>query len=111
VLVQRAGDHLGAGCELVLLLMRYRFALDAEAYRVLRSYLSPLVNDSVEQGWEECTEAAMTHLLRTTLSKSSKDAVSITTQLAPLQDTSKLKKQIGVVCERLARGASLTRDQ
>ena len=109
--MQRAGEHLGAGCELVLLLMRYRFAFDEESYRVLRGYLTPQVNDSTEQGWEECTEAAMTHLLRTTLSKSSKDAASITTQLAPLLDTAKLKKQIGVVCERLARGANLTRDQ
>lgn len=28
--------------------------------------------------------------------------------LAPLTDTSKLKKHISVVCERLARGGSLT---
>ena len=88
--------------------MRYRFNLNEEGFDVIKSYLSPDVNDSVEQGWEECCEAAMTHLLRTTLSKSSKDATQISTQLVALTDTTKLKKQIGVVCERLARGAKLT---
>jgi len=110
-LLQAAADRLSCGCELVLMLVRCRFGLDAESYETLRGYLSPVVNDSLEQGWEECTEAAMTHLLRTSLAKSAKEAVGLSTQLTPLADTNKLKKHIGLVCERLARGGRLNKDK
>jgi len=106
-----AADRLSAGCELVLLLIRCRFSLDDESFDVLRSYLSPVVNDLQDQGWEECTEAAMTHLLRTSLSKNAKEAVGLSTQLVALTDTNKLKKHIGLVCERLARGGKLNKDK
>lgn len=89
----------------------YRFALDEESFELLQSYLTTDVNDGADQGWEECVEAAMTHLLRTSLSKSTKDAVNVSTQLVPLTDTTKLKKQISVVCERLARGATLSKEK
>jgi Bardet-Biedl syndrome 9 protein len=65
----------------VLLLIRCRFSLDDESFDVLRGYLSPVVNDLQDQGWEECTEAAMTHLLRTSLSKNAKEAVGLSTQV------------------------------
>eukprot|EP00959_Pyramimonas_sp_CCMP1952_P136627 2859211-Pyramimonas_sp.AAC.1 len=65
----------------------------------------------MEQGWEECAEAAMTHLLRTSLAKSTKEAVGLSTQLTALTDTGKLKKHIGLVCERLARGGRLNKDK
>ena len=55
----------------------------------------------------------MTILLKTLLAKNGKDGggggpVSGGQPLVPLTDTSKLKKHISVVCERLARGGSLT---
>mmetsp|Transcript_47681 Transcript_47681/g.91053 ORF Transcript_47681/g.91053 Transcript_47681/m.91053 type:complete len:841 (+) Transcript_47681:257-2779(+) len=109
--LKAAADMLSCGCQLILLLMRYRFALDEESFELLQSYLTTDVNDGADQGWEECVEAAMTHLLRTTLSKSTKDAVNVSTQLVPLTDTTKLKKQISVVCERLARGATLSKEK
>jgi len=109
--LKAAAHKLSCGCELILLLIRYRFSLDNENYEALRSYLSPTVLDATEQGWEECTDAAMTHLLRTSLAKSAKDSAGgVPAPLAPLADTSKLKKHIGIVCERLARGARLTGD-
>ncbi|KAK3251108.1 hypothetical protein CYMTET_39543 [Cymbomonas tetramitiformis] len=102
-------NRLSCGCEVILLLIKCRFGLDAENFELLRGYLSPVVEDSIDQGWEEVTEAAMTHLLRTALAKSSKESAGANMPLtmASLTDTSKLKKHIGVVCERLARGARL----
>ena len=38
-----------------------------EGARTLRSYIAPAVNDTLEQGWEEWTEAAVTTLLKTLL--------------------------------------------
>ena len=85
---------------------------------MLEAYLSPNEasasgNDVPEQGWEEWTEAATTTLLKTQLAKGG-DRASATgggmgtgQPLPPLQDTTKLKKHIAVVCERLARGARL----
>ena len=43
-------------------------------YSVLTAALSPNVTMNTEQGWEESTDAAITHLLRTTLSKNAREA-------------------------------------
>ena len=48
----------------MLLLLRFQHNLDDEAYEVLESYLSPVVNDSDEQGWEEITDCSLTSMLR-----------------------------------------------
>ena len=102
---------LSAATQMILLLIQLRFDINEEGARVLRSYVTPVVNDTLEQGWEEWTEAAVTTLLKTLLAKSGKDQASgpvVSGTLSPLADTSKLKKHISVVCERLARGGSLT---
>lgn len=103
---------LAASVQMILLLIKLRFGLDEDGVRVLRSYISPVVQDTLEQGWEEWTEAAVTTLLKTLLAKSGKEGASAVVPggqpLAPLMDTSKLKKHVSVVCERLARGGSLS---
>lgn len=43
-----------------------------EEYDVLRMHLSPFVDDESEHGWEDVTNAAMTNLLKTCLSKGGK---------------------------------------
>jgi hypothetical protein len=50
------------------------------------------VVDNTEVGWEECTEAAMTSLLKTALAKNSKEAAAALPPLAPAKDTARLKK-------------------
>lgn len=35
---------------------RYKFAVTPEEFNVLRSYLTPMVDDSGEVGWEEMAE-------------------------------------------------------
>ena len=62
---------------------------------------------SLFQGWEEMVDASITHLLRTCLSKSTKDQTVNPTPLSILQDTQKLKKHIALVCDRLSKGAKL----
>jgi Bardet-Biedl syndrome 9 protein len=45
-----------------------------EEYDILRMHLSPYVDDQSEHGWEEITNAGMTHLLKTCLAKGGKSA-------------------------------------
>lgn len=60
------------------------------------------------QGWEETVDAALSHLLKTCLSKSSKEqALNLSSQLHLPKDTSRLKKHITLLCERLAKGGRL----
>ena len=66
-----------------------------------------IVTDNDEQGWEERCDASMTHLLRTSLAKSAREASTVALPLTPLGDTEKLKRHIQIVCERLAKGAKL----
>ena len=59
------------------------------------------------QGWEEMVDAAITHLLRTCLSKTAKDQTVNPSPLSVPKDTSKLKKHISLLCDRLSKGAKL----
>lgn len=60
------------------------------------------------QGWEETVDAAIAHLLKTCLSKSSKEqALNLSSQLNIPKDTSRLKKHITLLCDRLAKGGRL----
>ena len=63
-----------------------------------------------ESGWEETVDAAMTHLLKTSLAKTAKESTGQTATATTLQmpaDTQKLKKHISMVCDRLSKGARL----
>jgi Bardet-Biedl syndrome 9 protein len=117
--LRAAHGELAAATRVVVLLMKLKFQLSDAELATLEAYLSADEaggeNDVPEQGWEEWTEAATTSLLKTKLAKGGeRDAIHAmgggmgTGQpLPPTQDTSKLKKHIAVVCERLARGARL----
>eukprot|EP00998_Keelungia_sp_KM082_P012888 NODE_92_length_2703_cov_43.368401_g88_i0.p1 GENE.NODE_92_length_2703_cov_43.368401_g88_i0~~NODE_92_length_2703_cov_43.368401_g88_i0.p1 ORF type:complete len:885 (+),score=212.26 NODE_92_length_2703_cov_43.368401_g88_i0:82-2655(+) len=102
-----ASNVLTCATNLMLLLIRYRFQMKKEDFKVLQHYLSPVVVDSQTQGWEECTDAAMTHLLRTCLAKNVKESSSMPQPLQVPNDINKLKKHIALVCDRLAKGGSL----
>jgi len=102
-------SQLAAAVQMIILLIQLRFGLDESSAKILHSYIAPSVCDTLDQGWEECTEAAVTTLLKTLLAKSAKESIATGQQsLQPLADTGKLKKHISVMCERLARGARLT---
>merc|ERR1712151_857970 len=94
--------------ELVLLLIRFRFELDDENFKVLRLHLSPEMCDTVEQGWEEQVDASLIHLLRTSLARNAKDRSTLPPPMKMPQDTMKLKKRITNVVDRLANGGRIS---
>jgi Bardet-Biedl syndrome 9 protein len=102
-----SSNRLSCATHLMLMLIRYRFGLDDESFEVLRAHLSPDVEDNQDQGWEELTDAGMTHLLRTVLAKSNRDSAVIPPPLSMPSDTTKLRKHITLVCDRLGKGAVL----
>jgi Bardet-Biedl syndrome 9 protein len=58
------------------------------------------------QGWEEVTDAALSHLLRTSLAKASKTSqhpAPIT--LEPMKDIARLKKHISSALDRISKGS------
>ena len=107
-------------------------------FEILRDCLSSRVVDCPEQGWEELTDAAMTHLLRTALARNTKESSTVAAPLAIPTDTRKVKvredaptwgdeislvpelpacvfnlllqKHIALVCERLAKGMRLFKE-
>ncbi|KAM7421583.1 hypothetical protein PAMA_015631 [Pampus argenteus] len=66
-----------------------------------------------EGGWEESCDAAVSHLLRSCLSRSPKDqATSLAQAGGPVlglpSDTTRLKKHITLMCDRIGKGGRLT---
>lgn len=97
------------------MLLKVRFKLTDEEYEDFRAHLSPHVDDESEQGWEDVTNAAMTNLLKTCLSKAGGKGGSgagaaqqqTTNQIKTLQDVGKLKQHITLVCDRISKGGRI----
>ncbi|KAM7442291.1 Protein PTHB1 [Porites harrisoni] len=105
--IEAAGANLSCGTRLINFLIKLWTNMSDKDFEVLQTALSPEVSESEEQGWEEITDAAITHLLRTCLAKSAKDqAVGVSAMKIP-KDTSKLKKHIALMCDRLNKGGKL----
>jgi Bardet-Biedl syndrome 9 protein len=114
-----AGNRLDCVVRLLLLLLRHRFHLDDDNAAALAAHLSPDARgagsgDPDEQDWEERADAALTHLLRTTLARTGRDsdaaaaAAAAAVPAGPLTlpaDTARLKKHLTLVCDRLSKGA------
>lgn len=93
---------------LLILLVRLWQKLSADQTAILEAAFLPLQEDTQELGWEETVDAAIAHLLKTCLSKSSKEqALNLNSQLSIPKDTSRLKKHITLLCDRLAKGGRL----
>jgi hypothetical protein len=58
-------------------------------------------------GWEERAEAAMTHLLRSALSRDAREAAVAVPPLCPAKDTQRLRRHLSLVVERLSKGMRL----
>ncbi|KAK2095829.1 Protein PTHB1 [Saguinus oedipus] len=75
---------------------------------VTMNLLGEEVISAAQKGWEETADAAISHLLKTCLSKSSKEqALNLNSQLSTPKDTSQLKRHITLLCDRLAKGGRL----
>ncbi|XP_036594765.1 protein PTHB1 isoform X2 [Trichosurus vulpecula] len=100
--------RLKSATHLVIMLIGLWQKLSADQTAILEAAFLPLQQDSQELGWEETVDAAVAHLLKTCLSKSSKEqALNLTSQLNIPKDTSRLKKHITLLCDRLAKGGRL----
>mmetsp|Transcript_9744 Transcript_9744/g.17769 ORF Transcript_9744/g.17769 Transcript_9744/m.17769 type:complete len:906 (+) Transcript_9744:236-2953(+) len=105
-----ACSNLSCATHLLLLLIRFKFQLDSKNAYLLEAYLSPVIeNDTDSQGWEERTKAAMLHLLRSVLVKSGTKNSMPALPMTLMSDTSKLKRNIQLVCERLSKGYRFVR--
>jgi Bardet-Biedl syndrome 9 protein len=103
--------ELSCTTHIIVLLLKLKLNLPADEVAALESVLSPVVNNTTTttaQGWEEMTDAAITHILRTSLSKNVKDVTLNPAPLTPLKDTTTLKKHLALMCDRLVKGGRLT---
>ena len=74
--MKATSSKLSCAIEIILILLKIRFKMTEEEYSVLRMHLSPNIDDDNEHGWEEITNAAMTSLLKTCLSKGGQGGAS-----------------------------------
>ncbi|KAL5005570.1 hypothetical protein ScPMuIL_016728 [Solemya velum] len=102
-----AANSLSSGIQLFNHILRLWTNMSDEEFKVLQNSISPIVSDSMEQGWEESVDAAVTHLLRTTLAKSAKDPTLNPQPLKIPDDITKVKKHIALLCDKLGKGARL----
>lgn len=109
--VHQAAAMVACATHLLLLMTSLKYSdtmnvMDAEC---LASYLTPIVPcTNFGTGWTEGADAAMMHLLRTTLSRNAKEAGAMAQPLQASADTTKLKKHITIVMDRIAQGASIS---
>nr|XP_031529981.1 LOW QUALITY PROTEIN: protein PTHB1 [Vicugna pacos] len=100
--------RLKSATHLVILLIGLWQKLSTDQIAILEATFLPLQQDTPELGWEETVDAAISHLLKTCLSKNSKEqALNLSSQLSMPKDTSRLKKHITLLCDRLAKGGRL----
>uniref|UniRef100_A0A4W5LC09 Bardet-Biedl syndrome 9 n=1 Tax=Hucho hucho TaxID=62062 RepID=A0A4W5LC09_9TELE len=108
--LNQAFVSLRSATHLLILLVSLWQGLNTEQNAILEATLLPLLQDTPQLGWEESVDAAVSHLLRTCLSRSPKDqALSLSTsQLSMPKDTVRLKKHITLLCDRLGKGGRLS---
>ncbi|XP_051576570.1 protein PTHB1 isoform X2 [Myxocyprinus asiaticus] len=106
----QAFTRLRSATHLLILLLSLWQGLSSEQTNILEATLLPLLQDTPQLGWEESVDAAVSHLLKTCLSRSPKDqAISLSTgPLTIPKDTSRLKKHITLLCDRLGKGGRLS---
>ncbi|XP_036897057.1 protein PTHB1 isoform X1 [Sturnira hondurensis] len=100
--------RLKSATHLMILLIGLWQKLSADQVAILEAAFLPPQQDTQELGWEETVDAAISYLLKTCLSKSSKEqALNLGSQLTKPKDTGRLKKHITLLCDRLAKGGRL----
>lgn len=104
---EAAANSLNCGTRLFNFLIRLWTSMSDDEFKVLEQTITPIVPNSQDQGWEESIDASVTHLLRTTLAKSVKDQTLNPQPLQMPDDTTKVKKHIALMCDKLGKGARL----
>ncbi|XP_077056310.1 protein PTHB1 isoform X2 [Siphateles boraxobius] len=108
--LNQAFVRLRSATHLLILLLSLWQGLNSEQSNILEATLLPLLTDTPQLGWEESVDAAVSHLLKTCLSRSPKDqAISLSSGPLTLpKDTARLKKHITLLCDRLGKGGRLS---
>ncbi|XP_054477233.1 protein PTHB1 isoform X2 [Anoplopoma fimbria] len=112
-LLDEAFVRLRSATHLLVLLLSLWQGLTPDQTAILEATLLPLLQDTPQLGWEESCDAAVSHILRSCLSRSPKDqATSLAQQGGPVlglpRDTARLKKHITLMCDRIGKGGRLT---
>jgi len=104
--LRKLGNSVACATQLILLLIRVKYDLDNTRFSLLKAHLNASVLDPIgpdNQGWEECIDCSMTHLLRTSLAKSSRDTAVTQQTMEEFADISKLKRHIKIVIDRVKK--------
>ncbi|XP_058039838.1 protein PTHB1 isoform X3 [Ahaetulla prasina] len=105
----QAFTKLKSATQLVILLISLWQKLNVDQIAILEATFLPLTQNNQDLGWEESVDASISHLLKTCLSKSSKDhAFTLFNQLCIPKDTNRLKKHITLLFDRLAKGGRMS---
>ncbi|XP_030830268.1 protein PTHB1 [Strongylocentrotus purpuratus] len=103
----RCSMGLSCATSIITTLLALAHGFSESEKEILDASLSSQVQCEGDQGWEETVDASIINLLRTCLAKSAKDQAINPAPLTMSADTSKLKKHIMQVTEKLAKGARL----
>lgn len=108
--LRKLSAEMESTSRLMALLAHLKFDTSPLEHAQLEAYLCPdLQHDGTEQGWEEVVDASLTYILRTSLAKNSKETAMVSTQMEPLDNVDKLTKHIGIVFDRLSKGARIVK--
>ncbi|CAH1790036.1 unnamed protein product [Owenia fusiformis] len=100
-------NHLSCAVQLLNYIVKVWLDMSDSEFHVLQGSLTPVICDNGEVGWEEIVDTSITHLLRTCLAKSSKDQTINPAPLTMPKDTTKIKKHVALLFDRLGKGARL----
>ncbi|XP_042887369.1 protein PTHB1-like, partial [Penaeus japonicus] len=101
--LEEDGCQLSCVVRLILELVRLSVSMSDQHFALLSATISPIVHTSMDQGWEEATDASVTFLLKTVLGKGSRDA-AVAPELTMPSDTSKLKKHLDLLLNKIMKG-------
>ncbi|CUI14745.1 Hypothetical protein, putative [Bodo saltans] len=114
--LRQACAMLSSSTHLLLLMLHIRCqdTLSKTDLEILRHYITPIVPfnpSSGSLGWEETVDANLTHLLRTALSRNTKESSTSPQPLVASADGTKVKKHLTIVLDRICKGATLANPQ
>lgn len=107
------GQLVASGCKvaaiarIIIFLCKLLQNLDPHEVKFLEYVFSPslLFSAPLDQGWEEHVDAAVTHLLKTTMSKDSREDGAQTVTLEKYPSPDKLTRHIKVFVDRILKGS------
>lgn len=107
-LLRQQQNDLDCFSKLIAYLAAMKYGLTNSERVLLQSYLCPELQGGNDQGWEETVNAAITHLLRTSLAKNVKESATLTNVTLEMPNSiDSLKKHLLVLVDRLDKGGRL----